>query len=104
MRVASQVLRFVIPVLDLLVVVGDAGVTSIVVGGINVMGVEMVFDIVGVMVISISMVGNMVKAIGGMGGCIVPVVGFAFIQEISPLGIYSCATMCWRMVQPLGAV
>ena len=47
MRVASRVLRFVLPVPDLAVVVGDVGVTSIVVGEIDVVGVEVVFDVVG---------------------------------------------------------
>lgn len=105
MRVASRVLRFAIPVPDLAVVVGDVGVTSVVVGGIDVVGVEVVFDVVGVvMVIGVSVVGNVVEAIGSVGGCIAPVVGFAFVREISPLGVYSCATTRWRMVQPLGAV
>ncbi len=105
MRVASRVLRFAIPVPDLAVVVGDMGVTSVMVGGIDVVGVEVVFDVVGVvMVIGVSVVGNVVEAIGSVGGCIAPVVGFTFVREISPLGVYLCVTTCWKMVQPLGAV
>ena len=93
MRVASQVPRFTIPVLDLAVVAGDVGVTSVVMGEIDVMvevidvvGMVMVISVVGVVMgIDILVVGNVVVVTCIAGACIAPVVGSAFFREGSPL-------------------
>jgi hypothetical protein len=71
-RVASQVPQFAIPVLDLAVVVGDVGVTSVVVAGIDVVG----------KVRGIGVVGT-VTGIGAVG--MVP--GFRVVRVVIGIGV-----------------
>jgi hypothetical protein len=124
-RVASQVPQFAIPVLDLAVVVGDVGVTSVVVAGIDVVGKVRGVGVVGT-VTGIGAVGmvpgfRVVRVVigigvGGVGNVVVVVMtvdegsrgvafaGALFVREISPLGVCSCATTRWMMVLPVRAV
>ena len=85
MRVASRVLRFVIPVLVVTGLGGDMVVIGIVVRGINVVSMVMGIDILAV--------GNVVVVNDGEVGYIMPFAGAVFFWEISPLGICSCAMM-----------
>jgi hypothetical protein len=113
-RVASQVLRFAIPVLVIAVLGVDVVATSVVVivvgvGGkvmeIGVVSVVREFDVVVVGVgIDVSVVGYVVVVSGTEGGCIVPFVGAVFCREISPLGVYLFAMTRWRMVLPVWVV